>query len=96
MTAEHDTIGLREPRRGRTRAADAGRTLRNAALRIAELRHAGSRLRTSELVALLLSHGARSWRASQPPANVRLRVFAPDGHVALRLDLPAVPSQTSP
>ena len=65
-------------------------TLRQAATRLADFRSQGSRFKTRDLVALLLSHGARSWRASQPPAHVRIKVFAPNGRPAVRIDL-AVP-----
>jgi hypothetical protein len=62
-------------------------TLRQAATRLADFRSQGNRFKTRDLVALLLSHGARSWRASQPPAHVRLKVFAPNGRPAVRIDL---------
>ena len=65
-------------------------SLRQAATRLADFRSQGNRFKTRDLVALLLSHGARSWRASQPPAHVRVKVFAPDGRPAVRIDL-AVP-----
>jgi hypothetical protein len=62
-------------------------TLRHAATRLADFRSSGNRFKTRDLVALLLSHGARSWRASQPTAHVRVKVFAPDGRPAVRIDL---------
>jgi hypothetical protein len=61
--------------------------LRHAATRLTDFRSAGNRFKTRDLVALLLSHGARSWRASQPAARVRVKVFAPDGRPAVRMDL---------
>jgi hypothetical protein len=61
--------------------------LRHAATRLADFRSPGNRFKTRDLVALLLSHGARSWRASQPAAHVRVKVFAPDGRPAVRIDL---------
>ena len=64
-------------------------TLRHAATRLADFRSPGNRFKTRDLVALLLSHGARSWRASQPAARVRMRGFAPDGRPAVRIDLDA-------
>jgi hypothetical protein len=67
-------------------------SLRHAATRLADFRSQGNRFKTRDLVALLLSHGARSWRASQPPAHVRVKVFAPDGRPAVRIDL-AVPGR---
>lgn len=55
----------------------------------ARLAHFGGaqRIRTKDLVALLLSHGARAWRGSFPVAVVRLRVFAPDGKPAIKISL---------
>jgi hypothetical protein len=47
----------------------------------------GSGLRTKELVGLLLSHGARTWRNSFPRTDVRLRVFAPNGKPAIKIRL---------
>ena len=62
--------------------------LQVAARRFAETRRIGTRFRTRELVALLMAHGARSWRASLPPANLRLQVVGPRGQVAVKLRLP--------
>ncbi|MFP1633992.1 hypothetical protein ACLB6G_19870 [Zhengella sp. ZM62] len=42
------------------------------------------RLRTRDLVGLLISHGARAMRQSRAPVCVRLRVLAPRGGVAVR------------
>ena len=64
-------------------------TLRHAATRLADFRSPGNRFKTRDLVALLLSHGARSWRASQPAAHVRVKVFRPNGRLAVRIDLAA-------
>jgi hypothetical protein len=64
-------------------------TLRHAATRLADFRSPGNRFKTRDLVALLLSHGARSWRASQPTAHVRVKVFRPNGRPAVRIDLAA-------
>ena len=47
-------------------------------MRLQEVRDGGSRLKARDLVGLLLSHGARAWRASQPVTTIRLRAeFAP-------------------
>ena len=98
ITGEQDAAGIVDPR-PQGQAHDRGRgigfgvgTLRQAATRLADFRSQGNRFKTRDLVALLLSHGARSWRASQPPAHVRLRVFAPDGRPAVRIGI-AVPEK---
>ncbi|NML73748.1 hypothetical protein HHL25_06355 [Rhizobium sp. S-51] len=62
--------------------------LHEAAYRIADLglnRKRGSR--TKDLIGLLLSHGARAWRYSQPEANIHLHVSSHGGRfpVVLRL-----------
>jgi hypothetical protein len=95
ITGEQDAAGIVDPRpQARSTIHPQGRglgfsTLRQAATRLADFRSPGNRFKTRDLVALLLSHGARSWRASQPAARVRVRVFAPDGHPAVRIDLDA-------
>ncbi|WP_311028860.1 hypothetical protein [Mesorhizobium koreense] len=95
ITGEQDAAGIVDPRpQSRSTIHPQGRglgfsTLRQAATRLADFRSPGNRFKTRDLVALLLSHGARSWRASQPAARVRVRVFAPDGHPAVRIDLDA-------
>lgn len=52
--------------------------LRLAATRLSETRKK-PRLKTRDLVGLLLSHGARAWRSSQYPVQVRLSVCTPEG-----------------
>lgn len=59
--------------------------LHQAANRLADARRGAPRFRTKELVGLLLSHGARTWRNSMPRTEVRLRVCTPSGKQALRL-----------
>lgn len=63
--------------------------LHQAASRLTDARRGAPKFRTKELVGLLLSHGARTWRNSMPVANVRLRVCAPSGKQAVRLRLGA-------
>lgn len=53
--------------------------LHEAALRLAELRPGRKRPKSKELVALLLSHGARAWRSAQPEARVHLHVASDGG-----------------
>lgn len=57
-------------------------TLRSAAMRLSDARKK-PRLKTRDLVGMLLSHGARAWRASQYPVQVRLKVRMPDGTCAV-------------
>ncbi|TFF25256.1 hypothetical protein E3C22_07725 [Jiella endophytica] len=59
--------------------------LQQAALRLGEARDGRSRMKAKELVGLLLSYGARAWRASQPVSHTRLRTVAPNGRVAVRM-----------
>lgn len=67
-------------------AAEPGiQALHQAAGRLADAQRGAPKFRTKELVGLLLSHGARSWRNSMPRANVRLRVCTPGGAQAVRL-----------
>lgn len=74
------------PLRKEKTAAEAGvQALHHAARRLAEMREAGPRVKTRDLVALLLSHGARSWRATLPVAHVHIRVHTPEGKSAVRL-----------
>ncbi|MGN6583615.1 MAG: hypothetical protein ACTHJV_07920 [Rhizobiaceae bacterium] len=61
--------------------------LHQAALRLADFRKGGPLFKTKDLVSLLLSHGARSWRASQPSVSIRLKVIDPQGRMAVRLGL---------
>jgi hypothetical protein len=91
VTGEQEAAGNTGPRfdtRPPGRGVGFGvSTLRQAATRLADFRSQSNRFKTRDLVALLLSHGARSWRASQPAAHVRVKVFAPDGRPAVRIDL---------
>ena len=59
--------------------------LHQAALRLAEVRDGRSRLKAKDLVALLLCHGARAWRSSQPVSHSRIKVAGPAGSPALRV-----------
>ncbi len=57
--------------------------LRTAAMRLADTRKK-PKLKTRDLVGLLLSHGARAWRNSMPVVKIKLRVETPDGVTAVR------------
>ena len=60
--------------------------LHEAAMRIAEL---GSRpkSKTKDLVTLLLTHGARAWRSTQPNAHVHVHVTSPSGRFPIRIKI---------
>lgn len=64
--------------------------LRTAALRLSDVRRK-PKLKTRDLVGLLLSHGARAWRCSLPPVKVKLTVTAPSGIPAVRFGYSARP-----
>lgn len=61
--------------------------LYHAASRLADARRGAPRFKTRDLVGLLLSHGARTWRNSQPRVGVRVRAVSPEGRPAVRLSL---------
>jgi hypothetical protein len=61
--------------------------LHEAALKLAGLGRQRSQAKTRELVAMLLGHGARAWRANQPKVSMHLHVSSPKGRRALRLRL---------
>ncbi|MBX3598469.1 MAG: hypothetical protein KF874_12940 [Rhizobiaceae bacterium] len=79
---KRDTAAFPSPR-----SNDPGiQALYQAASRLADARRGAPRFKTRDLVGLLLSHGARTWRNSQPRAFVRLRVFSPENRVAVKLN----------
>lgn len=59
--------------------------LQQAATRLSDYRDGRSRLRAKDLVGLLLCHGARAWRASQPRTQTRLIVRSAGGVPAVRM-----------
>ena len=63
--------------------------LHEAALRLAEIGRprATKSAKTKDLINLLLCHGARAWRYSQPEARVHLHVTCPDGKSPVMLRL---------
>ncbi len=61
--------------------------IHEAAMRLAGAGLSKSRGRTRDLVALLLSHGARAWRQSQPETQVHIHVTAQHGRLPVRLKL---------
>lgn len=72
--------------KGRARGV-ALHPLHEAAMRLAGSGISKSRDRTRDLVALLLSHGARAWRHSQPPAAIHLHFCPHGGRMPVRLRL---------
>ena len=88
MIGEQDVLGFVDTRREEGRPAEVGvQALHQAAVRLADIRRGGPRFKTKDLVGLLLSHGARTWRNSLPVATVRIRVFAPNGKPAIKIRL---------
>lgn len=67
------------------RTAPALHPLHEAALKLAGMGSFPSKGRTRELVAMLLSHGARAWRSGQPRVRMHLHVTAPSGRHPVRL-----------
>ena len=61
--------------------------LHEAALKLAGMGLTRSQTKTRDLVAMLLGHGARAWRASQPEVSLHLHVIAPRGGHPIRLRL---------
>ncbi|KQQ89835.1 hypothetical protein [Aureimonas sp. Leaf324] len=59
--------------------------LQQAAARLTDYRDGRSRVRAKDLVGMLLCHGARAWRASQPRSNTRLVVRSASGNPAVRI-----------
>ena len=48
--------------------------LHEAAMRIADIGLGRSRNKTKDLVGMLLAHGARAWRSSQPRVKIHLYI----------------------
>lgn len=61
--------------------------LHEAAMRLASMGLDRSHAKTRDLVAMLLGHGARAWRGSQPLAELHLHVTTPLGKYPVRLRL---------
>ncbi|WEX78737.1 hypothetical protein PYH37_003657 [Sinorhizobium numidicum] len=59
--------------------------LHEAAMRIADIGLNRSKAKTRDLVGMLLTHGARAWRATQPRAGIHLHVTAPGHRYPLRM-----------
>jgi hypothetical protein len=88
VSGEQNVLGFIDPRRGENRPFDTGaQALYHASTRLADVQRGAPRFKTKDLVGLLLSHGARTWRCTMPVARIRIRVFAPDGKPAIKLGL---------
>lgn len=86
MTVDQESLGFFDPGSRKKSAVAAGmHPLHQASARIADFREGRSPLKAKDLVGLLLCHGARAWRASQPIAYSRLDVKTPYGRPAVRL-----------
>lgn len=85
MTVEQESLTPLRPEQRLVGSAIGRHPLQQAASRLSDFRDGRSRLRAKDLVGLLLCHGARAWRSSQPRSHVRLRVSAPHGTMAVRI-----------
>jgi len=61
--------------------------LHEAAMRIADIGLNRPRSKTKDLVALLLTHGARAWRSTQPQADIHVHVTSPSGRYPIRIKI---------
>lgn len=59
--------------------------LHEAAMRIADLGLNRSKAKTRDLVGMLLTHGARAWRSTQPRAGIHLHVTGPGRRHPLKM-----------
>jgi len=78
------------PNRSLKRPASKGSgllPLHEAALKLAGMGLNRSHEKTRDLVAMLLSHGARAWRGSQPMVDLHLHVTTPRGRHPVRMRL---------
>jgi hypothetical protein len=61
--------------------------LHEAAMRLAGRGVSLPKERTRDLVSMLLSHGARAWRHSQPEAQIHLHISCRSGRIPVWLKL---------
>jgi hypothetical protein len=61
--------------------------LHEAAMRIADLGLNRPRAKTRDLVNLLLCHGARAWRTTQPEAHIHLHISSRSGRSSVHMRL---------
>ena len=88
MIGEKNILGFVDPRSEERQASEVGvQALNQSSMRLAGIRRDVHLFKTKDLVGLLLSHGARTWRNTLPVVTVRLRVFAPNGKTAVKIGL---------
>lgn len=87
MAGKQDISGFVDPALEQDRPRANTHPLRQAAMRLADIGRAGSRLKTKDLIGLLVSHGARAWRTSLPAVDVRVRATTPAGRAAVKIRL---------
>lgn len=88
VIGEKDVLGFVDPRREERGSSEIGvQALHQAAVRLSDVSRGRARFKTKDLVGLLLSHGARTWRNTMPVATVRLQVVAPGGKPAVKIRL---------
>lgn len=61
--------------------------LHEAAFKLAEFGTNKPRSKTRELMNLLMCHGARAWRYSQPEANIHIHIGMQSGRIPLTMRL---------
>ena len=63
--------------------------LHEAAMRLADigLHRSRPRSKTKDLIGILLCHGARAWRYSQPEAHIHIHITAPSGRSPVMMRL---------
>jgi hypothetical protein len=61
--------------------------LHEAAMRLAGLGLNRSKEKTKDLVTMLLSHGARAWRHTQPEAAIHLHISTRGGRAPVRMKI---------
>ena len=85
MAGQEDTASFIDPVADKGGRAFPAHPLRQAAMRLADVRRSGSRLKTKDLIGLLVSHGARAWRSSLPAVTVRVSALTPAGRPAVKI-----------
>lgn len=85
MRIEPDEQTNSVPMAGAVPVSTSLSALRSAAMRLSDTRKK-PRLKTRDLVGLLLSHSARAWRSSMPFVRVKLAVTTPTGSSAVKLN----------
>ena len=82
---ENQSPVLDDPAQRRSALGLGLHPIHEAAMKIAGLGLNRKSGKTRDLVALLMSHGARAWRANQPYVSLHLHVRNPKGALPVRL-----------